>query len=169
MADSAAFPRHRHRPFVTAADGGTAGLHKPGYRVAAGGHAGDQALRDAVRDEAERAREVYIHDVSNAWKRRRDEWPGSETDDDAEVEARAGAIRNALLSRGHDPSEVDKYLDDCDDDDLINSDIGEHVAAFEEADNGRDARPTAVDRKIRLEEIYRERDHFLANEWRRGK
>jgi hypothetical protein len=166
-SDSTAFPRPGSRPFVTAADGGTMGLHRPGARIAAGGHAGDAALRDSLADESERARDLYIHQISNAWKKR-DEWP-QEADDDAETEARAGAIRNALLSRGASPDDVEDYLSNCDDDDLLDNDVGYHVAAFEGSQNGRDAKTVADDRKRRLDAIYAARDAELANEWRKGK
>jgi hypothetical protein len=150
----------QRRSFVTAADGSTMGLHRPGARIAAGG---DRATRDAIAAEAQRARDQYDYDITNAWKRR-DVWH-----DDADTEARAGAIRNALLSRGHDPSDVEEYLNSVDDDDLLDDDIGDHVAAFEEANNGRDSKSIAVHQKLRLDEIYRQRDAELANEWRKGK
>jgi hypothetical protein len=164
MADSAAFPRPRHRSYATDAGGSTMGLHRPGYRPPAGGHAGDRALLDAMKDEAERERDRYIHDISNAW-RHRDQAQSSEADDDAEVEARAGAIRNALLSRGHAPGDVEAYLNDLDDDDVLDGDIGDHVQAFE----GRDAKTVAAARRQRLEQIYALRDYELQNAWRKGK
>jgi hypothetical protein len=164
-SDSTAFPRRGGRTFVTAADGGTMNLHKPGFRVADGGSAGTKALRDAVADERERARDRYLHDISNAW-RNRDEWPQQAEDDDAEVEARAGAIRNALLSRGADSGDVDDYLDNCDDDDLLNQDLGEHITAFEQSLNGRDV---ANARQRRLDALYQQRNQELANAWRKNK
>jgi hypothetical protein len=171
LADSQAFPRPRNRCFVVDQAGGTAGLHRPGPRYAAGGSGGDAALRDSYREQSEWARDRYIHDISNAWKRR-DEWPrkaDDDDDDDAETEARAGAIRNALLSRGHDPGDVEDYLDNCDDDELLDNDLGEHIAAFEQSLNGRDAQAVARDRRKRLDEIYAARDAELANAWRKGK
>jgi hypothetical protein len=168
LADSAAFPRPQRRTFVTAADGGTMNLHKPGYRIAVGGHAGDQALRDSVAEESERARDRYIHDITNAWKRR-DEWPEQADDDDAETEARSGAARNALLSRGHDPDDIDAWLDDLDDDASLDDDIGQHVAAFEQSLNGRDASTLAQARRRKLDALYPQRDYELANAWRKGK
>jgi hypothetical protein len=166
--DSAAFPRPSNGgPLVTDQWCGTAGLHRPGYRIESGGNVGDQLVRDGTADEIQRARDRYDYDVSNAWKRR-DEWPNN-ADDDAETEARAGAVRNALLSRGHDPEDADGYLGDLDDGDLHDRDIGDHMAAFEQNLNGRDARTVAMDRKIRLDELYRQRDAELANEWRKGK
>jgi hypothetical protein len=44
---------------VTDADGGTAGLHRPGPRVTA-----DAAMRDAKQA----AYDAYLHDVTNAWR-----------------------------------------------------------------------------------------------------
>jgi hypothetical protein len=164
--DSVAFPRPKSRVFVTAADGGTLGLHRPGVRIAAGGHAGDRALRDATREEVESARDRYIHDISNAW-RHRDEWPKSAEDDDAaETEARAGAIRNALLSRGHSPDDVEDYLNDLDDDDLFDNDIGEHIAAFESSNNNNNNNDRA---RRRLDELYRQRDVELTAAWKHNK
>jgi hypothetical protein len=118
--DSTAFPRRGSRTFVTAADGGTMNLHKPGFRLADGGSGGDAALRDAVAEESELARGRYLHELASAWKRY-DSMP-AETDD-AETEARAGSIRNALLSRGADPDDVEGYLENCDDDDLFDQDL----------------------------------------------
>jgi hypothetical protein len=160
--DSAAFPRPERRTFVTAADGGTMGLHRPGWRLPAGGHVGDKALRDSYADESERARDLYIYDITNAWKR-----PDTMTEDNAEMEARASAIRNALLSRGHSPDEVEDYLDDLDDDDILDGDIGGHIAAFEERLKDRDTRALALDRRTRLDELYRQRDVELSQQWRR--
>jgi hypothetical protein len=166
-SDSTAFPRPGSRTFVTAADGGTMNLHRPGYRLPAGGSGGDAALRDSYRDESERARDRYEYDITTAWKRR-DEWPEQAGDDDAETEARAGAIRNALLSRGASPDDVEDYLGNCDDDDLFDNDIGQHVAAFEESQNGRDAQAVAQARKRKLDALYQQRNVELANEWRMG-
>jgi hypothetical protein len=162
--DSAAFPRRR-AVHVTDAQGGTMGLHKPGFRLAAGGHAGDQALRDSIAEESECARDRYIHDISNAW--RRDVM--AVDPDDAEVEARTDAIRSALLARGHQPDEVEDYLATCEDDDLLDGDIGDHVAAFEQQQTGRDTRSVAVDRRLRLEELYQARDRAMFEEWKKGK
>jgi hypothetical protein len=159
--------KHFRRPFVTDASGdSTFGLHKPGFRVpAAGGHAGDRALRDATREEVEAARDRYIYDISNAWKRR-DEWPKSaEAEDDAETEARVGAIRNALISRKHDPGDVEDYLDSYDDDDLFDRDLGEHIAAFESNNNNNNDQV----RRRRLDELYRQRDAELVNAWKHNK
>jgi hypothetical protein len=47
------------RPLVTDADGGTAGLHRPGPRYIA-----DAAMRDAKQA----AYDAYLHDVTNAWR-----------------------------------------------------------------------------------------------------
>jgi hypothetical protein len=146
----------RQRSLVTAADGSTMGLHRPGARIADGGYR-------ALRDEAERERDRYIHDISNAWRK------PNNVADDADTEARAGAIRNALLSRGHDPSDVEEYLNSVDDDDLLEGDIGDHVAAFEQGNNGRDAKSITIHQRMRLDELYRQRDQELANEWRKGK
>jgi hypothetical protein len=136
----------------------------------AGGHAGDAALRDSYRDEAERARDRYLYDLANAW-RRRDARPAEADDDDAETEARAGAIRSALLRRGYDHEYVEAYLDSLDDDELLNGSIGDHAQAFEKYlqafENGRDPRTVVADRKSRLEELYRQRDAKLEQQWRR--
>jgi hypothetical protein len=150
---------------VTDATGGTMGLHKPGFRLAAGGHVGDQALRDAEQDECQRVYDNYQHQISNAW--RRDAMAADP--DDAEVEARAAAIRNALLSRGHPPDEVEDYFGGLEDDELLDGDIGEHVQSFEQQANGRDVRTVAVDRKLRLEELYQARDRAISKEWKKGK
>jgi hypothetical protein len=148
------------RPFITDASGdATFGLHRPGYRLPAGGSAGDRALRDASDEEVQAAYDRYNFDISNAWKRR------DEADDDAETEARAGAIRNALLARGHDPGDVEDYLDSCDDDDLLDRDLGEHIAAFES--NGNNNNDSV--RKRRLDELYRQRDAELATAWKHNK
>jgi hypothetical protein len=150
---------------VTAADGATMGLHRPGYRIETGGNANDRLVRDVNRYARDCAYDRYDYDVSNAWKHR-DEWPD---DDDADTEARAGAVRNALLSRGHDPDDVEGYIADLSDEDLQDLDAGDHVAAFEAAIAGRDQATVAVDRKLRLDELYRHRDQELANEWRKNK
>jgi hypothetical protein len=162
--DSAAFPRPKQRPFVTDAQGGTMGLHRPGFRLAAGGHDGDRALRDSERQEVEDAYAAYDHALVNGWKRR-DAMaadPG-----EVEVEARAAAIHNALLNRGHNPDEVEDFLASCDEGDLLDNDVGQHVQAFEEGDNGRDTRTVAVDRRMRLNELYQQRDRELAEQWKR--
>ena len=159
---SAAFPRPESRTFVTAADGGTMGLHRPGWRLPAGGHAGDKALRDSYADESERARDLYIYDITNAWKRR-----DAMTEDNAEMEARASAIRNALLSRGHSPDEVEDYFNDLDDGDIRDGDIGGHIAAFEQSLKDRDTHALALGRRTRLDELYRQRDVELSQQWRR--
>jgi hypothetical protein len=160
--DSAAFPR-RPGVMVTDAQGGIMGLHRPGVRLAVG----DQALGDS-REAAQRARDRYDHDLTSAWKRRDAMAADPDDDDDAEVESRAGAIRNALLARGHQPDEVENYLATCEDDDLLDGDIGDHVAAFEQQQTGRDTRTVAVDRRIRLEELYQARDRALSEEWKKG-
>jgi hypothetical protein len=157
--DSTAFPRRRGT-FVTAADGGTFGLHRPGFRLPAG----DQALRDAADEEIADAYALYDYEISNAWKRR-DEWPKSAEDDDAETEARAGAIRNAVLARGHAPGDVEDYLNSCDDDDLFDNDLGEHIAAFESNKNNNNDQV----RRRRLDELYRARDAELATAWKHNK
>jgi hypothetical protein len=157
--DGAAFPRPESRTFVSAADGGTMGLHRPGWRLPAGG------LRDSDREEIERAYDRYDYDITNAW-RRRDAMP-SEAEDEAETQARASAIRKALLSSCYDPADVEIYLNHLHDDDLFDLDVREHVQAFEERQNGRDTRTAAVDRKIRLEKLYRARDAELEQQWRR--
>jgi hypothetical protein len=72
-----------------------------------------------------------------------------------------------LLSRGHDPGAVESYLNNLDDDEILDSDIGDHVAAFEESLNGRDAHALALDRRTRLDELYRQRDAELSQQWRR--
>jgi hypothetical protein len=150
----------QHRSIVTAADGSTMGLHRPGARIASGGN---RAVRDALAAEAQRARDQYEYDLVNAWRK-----PHNVTDD-ADTEARAGAIRNALLSRGHDPSDVEEYLNSIEDDDLLDGDLGDHVQAFENGNNGRDAKSVAIHHKLRLDELYRQRDAELANQWRKGK
>jgi hypothetical protein len=48
--DSAAFPRPNRGPLITDAWGGTAGLHRPGWRII-----GDKLMRDGARDERQRA------------------------------------------------------------------------------------------------------------------
>jgi hypothetical protein len=150
------------RPHVV--DGtGSKILNRPGWRHLAGGHENDQALRDAEHDECQRAYDRYQYDLTNAYRHR------DQADDDAEVEARAGAIRHALLSRGHEPGDVERYLSGCEDDDLLDGMIDEQVAAFEQSQNGRDLRTVAVDRRIRLEELYRARDQALSEEWKRSK
>jgi hypothetical protein len=128
--DSVAFPRPRQRPFVVDAQGGTAGLHRPGFRLAAGGNMGDRALRDSERQQVEDAYAVYDQALTNSWKRRD---PMVADRGEVEVEARAAAIRNALLSRGHNPDEVEDFLNSCDDDDLLDNDVGQHVAASRKA------------------------------------
>jgi hypothetical protein len=162
---STAFPRP-HGCYVVDGAGGTAGLHRPGPRLAAGGNGGTRAMRDA-KDEAERARDRYLYDLANAWKRR-DAMPAEA---DAEREARAAAIRNAILSRGHDYEYVEAYLDSLGDDELLDGSISDHVEAFEKHlqafENGRDARTLAADRKSRLDELYKERDAELSQQWRR--
>jgi hypothetical protein len=153
------------RPFITDASGdATLGLNRPGYRVPAGGSANDRALRDATREEVRSAYDRYNYDITNAW-RARDEWPKSTEDDDAETEARAATIRNTLLSRGHDPGDVEDYLNSLDDDDLFDSDLGEHIAAFESNKNNNNDQV----RRRRLDELYRARDAELATAWKHNK
>jgi hypothetical protein len=131
------------------------------------GRFGQAAASRGLRVES--ARDRYIHDITNAW-RRRDEWPKSadddDDDDDDETEARAGAIRNALLSRGHDPGDVEDYLNDLDDDDLFDNDLGEHIAAFESSNNNNNNNDRA---RRRLDELYRQRDAELAAAWKHNK
>jgi hypothetical protein len=165
-SDSAAFPRPRERCYVVDGQGGTQGLHRPGYRLAAGGHAGDKALRDATDDECQRAYDRYQYDLTNAW-RHRDAMPAAAEPDDVEVEIRVAAIRNALIKRGHNVDDVEDWLSGLQDDEVLDNDIGEHIAAFEDSLNSRDARTLAVDRKIRLIELYQERDAELSQQWRR--
>jgi hypothetical protein len=162
--DSAAFPRRRG-VHVTDAQNGTMGLHRPGWRLPSGGHAGDQALRDAVEEETQTEYEIRDHEVRTAWRRR--DAMAADPEDDAQVQARASAIGNALFSRGHSPDEIEAYLNGCEDDDLLDGDIGEHVQAFEQQQNGRDTRSIAVDRRMRLEELYQARDRALSEAWKR--
>jgi hypothetical protein len=157
-------PQHFNRPrrpFITDASGdSTFGLHRPGFRLAAGGHAGDRALRDASDEEVRSAYDRYNYDITNAW-RHRDE----DEADDAETEARAGAIRNALISRGHDPDDIEDYLDSCDYDDLLDRDLGEHISAFESNNNNNNDQV----KRRRLDELYRQRDAELSQAWKHNK
>ena len=161
--DSAAFPRPKQRPFVTDGQGGTMGLHRPGFRLQAGGHAGDRALRDSERQEVEDANAARDHELVNSWKRRdaMAAEPG-----EAEVEARAASVRNALLNRRHHRDDIEEFLASCDDSDLLDRDVGEHVQSFESVAE-RDARTVAVDRRLRLNELYQQRDRELAEQWKR--
>jgi hypothetical protein len=136
------------------------GLHRPGFRL---GHAGDRALRDSERQEAEDAYAAYDHTLTNSWKRR-DAMaadPG-----EAAVEARAASVRNALLNRGHHRDDIEDFLASCDDSDLLDRDVSQHVQSFESAGE-RDARTVAVDRRLRLNELYLQRDREYADQWKR--
>jgi hypothetical protein len=66
--DSAAFPRPACGPLITALDGGTAGLHRPGFRIETGGNRGDQLVRDGARAEIQRAHDGYRQYLENAWR-----------------------------------------------------------------------------------------------------
>jgi hypothetical protein len=136
-----------------------------------GGAVADRALRGSDhQDECQRAYDADDYQITNAWRRRGATMqiePG-----EVERESRAAAIRHALISRGHDPDEVENYLNKLDGDELL-GDIGDdfiggHIEAFEGKQNG-DAQTVAFDRRIKLDGLYRARDAELQNEWRRGK
>jgi hypothetical protein len=163
--DSKAFPRIAGRMHITDQFGSTAGLHKPGWRCASGGTLGDGWLRDGLHDEAQLAYADYEDRLTNAWRGRdADNGEGGHYD---ETSARRTVIRKALLQRSHAPDDVEDYVEDLDDDDLY-GDLDSHVAAFEADNSGRqtDAATLARDHKAKMDELYRQRDAELSNQWR---
>jgi len=56
------------RPHVTDSQGGTLGLHRPGYRIESAGNIGDQRVRDDTRGERQRIYDEYDAAVSTAWQ-----------------------------------------------------------------------------------------------------
>jgi hypothetical protein len=66
--NSAAFPRPNRGLLITDAWGGTAGLHRPGWRIESSGNIGDQLVRDGARDERQRAYDEYVAELENAWR-----------------------------------------------------------------------------------------------------
>jgi hypothetical protein len=162
--DSKAYPR-TGRAEVVDSQGGTLGLHKPGWRCASGGTPGDHWLRDGLHDEAQLAYADYEDRISNAWRGR--DGNGEEAGHYNETSARRSVIPTALLKRpGVNPDDVDDYVEDLDDDEL-DADLDEHVAAFE-ADNGGRQTDAARDQKARieLERLYQQRDAELREAWR---
>jgi hypothetical protein len=67
--DSAQFRRPARGPLVTDAAGGTGGLHRPGWRVESGGNSDDRLVRDAAREECQRAHDESREDLENAWRK----------------------------------------------------------------------------------------------------
>jgi hypothetical protein len=159
--DSRAFPR-TGRAQVVDSQGGTMGLHRPGFRVfsPSGGTPGDKWLAEGLRDQALLERERYLDEIGNAWRGR--DSKHRDDDDDDEVEARAAALRTALIKRGHPAADIGDYLDELDDD-VLDGSIGDHVRTFE----GRQ-RPAATDaaRRLELERLYQQRDAELREAWR---
>jgi hypothetical protein len=116
-------------------------------------------------DEIAQAHAAYQHRLTNAW---RDGNHGDDDGDDDDI-ARLAAIRKALIARGADPDAADDYLADLDDDDLY-ADHDTHLKTFA-GDHGRqtDAATLARDHKAKMDELYRQRDAELANQWRKNK
>jgi hypothetical protein len=166
--DSRAFPR-TGRAQVVDSQGGTLGLHRPGFRLMQPGkNIGNNWLQEGLQREAQLARDAYEDQLTNAWKRR--DSKHRDDDDDDEVEARCAAIRKALIARGADPGAADDYLADLDDPDLYD-DLDAHIKAFEAENGGRatDVASKAVrDRQV-LVQLYRDRDIELSNQWKSNK
>jgi len=53
---------------ITDDSGSTDGLHRPGWRIATGGSAGDIIQRDIQHELIEEARAEYLDGLTNAWK-----------------------------------------------------------------------------------------------------
>jgi hypothetical protein len=98
--DSPPFPRPARGPFVTALDGGTAGLHRPGFRIQRGGNRGDQLVRDGARSEIQRAHDEYRQDRENAW---RGGVPRDQGQNDGSVEDAYEEYENDLCNAWRNP------------------------------------------------------------------
>jgi hypothetical protein len=155
--DSKAFPR-TGRAQVVDSSGGTMGLHRPGFRVLAGGNEGDRLVRDGAMWDVENAYAAAEYRLTRAWMGREAKHRDDEDDDDV---ARLAAIRKALIARGADPAEADDYIADIEDPDLC-ADLDTHIKAFE-GDNGRQ---TDAARRLELERLYQQREAELRDAWR---
>ena len=67
IRDSTATSRHE---YVVDEEGGTAGLHRPGYRFLRGGDVGHQLARDRQREIIKEAYRLADEEATSAWKRR---------------------------------------------------------------------------------------------------
>jgi hypothetical protein len=152
--DSAAFPRPRRGTCVTDQWGGTAGLHRPGYRFAAGGSVGDAMLRESNAEEVQAAYDIYAHRLTTAWRD-----TGNDENEDELVEVRRSAVCSALMAAGGNASDIEEYIEDLDDDALLSGDVSDHVEAFQRRSYSSDS----------LERLYRERDAALSRQWRSGR
>ena len=66
--DSAAFRRPARGPLISDANGGTEGLHRPGFRVESGGNEPDQWVRDGARADSQEIYDAYAKEQSEAWR-----------------------------------------------------------------------------------------------------
>jgi hypothetical protein len=66
--DSPQFPRTARGPWITALDGGTAGLHRPGWRIETGGKRGDQLMRVGARRDRAILYAIYDAELECAWR-----------------------------------------------------------------------------------------------------
>jgi hypothetical protein len=168
--DSSRFPRLARRPLVVDSLGGTQGLHRPGWRLETGGSQRHQLLRDRTYDDREAAYADYHDELTSAWKNRRPTGARSLDDrsGDDKIDDRCAAIRQALLQRGHDRENIQNYLSDLDDNDVLDAGVGNHVEAFEWQYGGRRADAAiAHDHRARMATLYAARDRELQDEWRR--
>jgi hypothetical protein len=152
--DSAAFPRPRRGTFVTDQWGGTAFLHRPGYRFAAGGSVGDEMLRESDAEELHDIYAAYDHRLTNAWRD-----AGNDENEDQLVEVRRSAVCSALMAAGGNAGDIEEYIEDLDDDAVLNGDVSDHVETFQRRSSNSDS----------LERLYRERDAALSRQWRSGR
>jgi hypothetical protein len=170
LRDSAAYPRPRRGVFAVDAYGGTEGLHRPGVRyAAASNHVADHWLADSERDEIQRAHDAYRRYISNLW---RDQDNGDDDDDDHEVEGRRSAIHSALLEAGGSPNDVREYTENLDPEEVAAGSIGHHVRVFQQSHSNssqEDAARRLIRDRQRLEQLYRQRDFELSQQWRHGK
>jgi hypothetical protein len=164
--DSAAFPRPRRGVHVVDGYGDLAGF-RPGPRYPAGGNAADDWVRQADRDQIIRAHDAYRHYISNQYKNLDN---GDDEDGDDEVEGRRSAILQRLLEAGASPGDAREYSEGLDDDEALD-DI-DHVRAFQSrygSNNQDDAARRLIRDRQRLEQLYRQRDFELSQQWRHGK
>jgi hypothetical protein len=134
-------------------------LHRPGYRLQSGG---DAAVRDSLRRDTQAAYDAYDYRITSAWQ----DQDNGDGDDDEEGAAREAAIHAALSAAGASPDDIEEYLEGLDDDELMTGDPRYHVQAFRSRyPNGN--QDSALRARARLEQLYRERDAALSQEWKR--
>jgi hypothetical protein len=165
LRDSAAYPRPQRGTFAVDAYGGTAGLHQPGPR-----YPSDQSLFDAVREEAQRARDEYQFWISNQW---RDQDNDDDDDGDDELQGRYAAIHSALLEAGGNPSDAREYVENLDPDEVFDRDVAGHLRAFQasygNSNNQEDAARRLIRDRQRREQCYRQYDAELAQAYKNNR